>query len=152
MDKTYARAYTEVSEILKFLPKEEYEKIPQEEIKFYNENSDKDYYFKINSNIPIEQQNISKEANAILVILFRDYIASELQKQKLERILKYNFVEQQKLAKEQYNSNELFKNNTENSQEQKMQELQQDNTQLVEYKKSWIKTFINKIKLLFKRK
>ena len=152
MDKTYARAYTEVSEILKFLPKEEYEKIPQEEIKFYNENSDKDYYFKINSSIPIEQQNISKEANAILVILFRDYIASELQKQKLERILKYNFIEQQKLAKEQYNSNELFKNNTENSQEQKKQELQQDNTQLVEYKKSWIKTFINKIKLLFKRK
>ena len=129
MDKTYARACTEVSEILKFLPKEEYEKIPQEEIKFYNENSDKDYYFKINSSIP-----------------------SELQKQKRERILKYNFIEQQKLAKEQYNSNELFKNNTENSQEQKKQELQQDNTQLVEYKKSWIKTFINKIKLLFKRK
>ena len=150
MEKSYARAYTEVSEILRYLPKEEYEKIPQEEIEFYSENSDKNYNFKINSNIPIEQQNISKEANAILVILFRDYIASELQKQKLERVLNYNLMQQQKIAKEQYNSNDLFKNNIENNHAPK--ELKQENTQLVEYKKSWIKTIFNKIKSFFKRK
>ena len=43
MDKKYAKAYTEVIEILKHIPKEEYDKIPETEIQFYENNCDKNY-------------------------------------------------------------------------------------------------------------
>ena len=40
MNNTYRRAYTELLEILKYLPQEEYEKIPKEKIEFYEKNKD----------------------------------------------------------------------------------------------------------------
>lgn len=38
MTNTYARAYTEVLEILNHFSKEEYNKIPEEKISFYRNN------------------------------------------------------------------------------------------------------------------
>ena len=72
MTDTYKRAYTEVLEIINYFPAEEYAKIPNEKIEFYKENMDKEYDFHINPNIDLEKQNISREANAILITLFDD--------------------------------------------------------------------------------
>ena len=60
MITAYKRAYTEVIEIIKYFPNEEYAKIPLEKINYYKENMDKDYNFQINPNIELEKQNISK--------------------------------------------------------------------------------------------
>ena len=62
MINTYAKAYTEVLEILKHQSTEEYSKIPQEKIDFYKNNMDKTYNYIINPNIELSKQNISKEA------------------------------------------------------------------------------------------
>ena len=43
----YAKAYTEVLEIIKHFPEEEYNKIPKEKIEFYKANRDKNYNFTI---------------------------------------------------------------------------------------------------------
>ena len=48
MINTYAKAYTEVLEILKYFSEEEYSKIPQEKIEFYKNNMDKNYNYNIN--------------------------------------------------------------------------------------------------------
>ena len=48
---------------------------------------DKNYNFKINPEIDLAEQNISKEANAIIVNLFTDYYATEEQKVKIKEIL-----------------------------------------------------------------
>lgn len=80
----YAKAYTEVLEIIKHFPEEEYNKIPKEKIEFYKDNKDKDYVFVINPEIDLSEQNISPEANAIIVNLFRDYFATEEQKVKIK--------------------------------------------------------------------
>ena len=45
MSNNYEKAYTEVLEILKYLPKEEYEKIPEERIEIFKNNCAKDYSF-----------------------------------------------------------------------------------------------------------
>lgn len=87
MINTYNKAYTEVLEILKHLPIEEYSKIPQNKINFYKSNADKNYNYIINPNIDLSKQYISKEANAILVTLFRDYFATEKQKETLNKLL-----------------------------------------------------------------
>ena len=136
-----ARAYKEVLVILNSLPEEELIKIPKEEIKFYEDNCDKEYNFEINENIPLKDQNISKKANAILVILFRDYIATEKQKEKLKEILYYNTLQKEKRAKEKYNQDNIFK---------KRQEVVVENIGLPAKikKESFLKRVVNFIKKL----
>ena len=90
VNNIYARAYTEVLEILKHFPDEEYKKIPIEKINFYKSHMDKNYKFTINPEMDLANQNISKEANAIIVTLFRDYFATEEQKVKIKEILERN--------------------------------------------------------------
>ncbi len=153
MENTYAMAYREVSEILKYLPKEEYQKVPQEEIDFFYKNSDKNYLFKIDNSVSIENQKISKKAYAILTYLFIKYIANEKQKEVINNILNHNdyLIEQE--AYKKYNPDELFKsNNSENdTKTNNIEDVSENSKNIVVYKKSWIRDFWNKIKLLFKR-
>ena len=99
MGNNYAKAYKELLDIIKHFPLEEYNRIPKEKIKFYEENMDKNYNFQINPNIELEKQNISKEASAILVTLFNDYFATDRQKEVLKNLLEQN---QQKLEIRKY--------------------------------------------------
>ena len=138
----YAKAYTEVLEIIKYFPKEEYAKIPEEKIEFYKNNMDKDYNFKINPEIDLSEQSISPEANAIMINLFTDYYATEEQKIKIKNILDSNQQKEEQEKRERYNPDNIFKNrNTEN--------IIQNEVSLVEYKVSIFKRFINKIKSIF---
>ena len=115
MISNYAKAYTEVLEILSYLPKEEYSKIPEEKIKYFKENMDKDYIYTINPEIDLSVQYISNEANAILVSLFRAYFASENQKIKLINLLNKNQEKENEAKREKYNPDNMFnKKNTEN--------------------------------------
>lgn len=145
MDNTYARAYTEVLEIISHFPKEEYNKIPNEKIQFYRNNMDKDYKYKINPYIDLTEQPISRETNAILVILFRDYFADENQKETLKQILDLNQAKLEKEKSEKYNSEEIFK-----SAKQKWSYETTPNNEanaLVEYKEPF---FVKFKKFIFK--
>lgn len=151
MISAYKKAYTEVIEIIKYFPKEEYDKIPLEKINYYKENMDKNYNFQIDPNIELEKQNISKEANAILVTLFNDYFATDRQKEVLNNLLKQN---QQKLEirkYEEYNPNNLFMQSTIKQQNTETLQENQRETSLVEIKESFFTKFINFIKNIFKR-
>lgn len=151
MITAYKRAYTEVIEIIKYFPNEEYAKIPLEKINYYKENMDKDYNFKINPNIELEKQNISREANAILVTLFNDYFATDRQKEILNNLLKQNqqILEEQK--QEKYNPSNLFMQSK--TQQQNTVTIQENNSEnsLIEIKENFFTKFINFIKNIFKR-
>lgn len=114
MINTYAKAYTEVLEILKYFSEEEYSKIPQEKIDFYKNNMDKNYNYNINPNIDLSKQYISKEADAILITLFRDYFATESQKKTLNNLLNQNQNKLENIRREKYNSNNIFSKNYRN--------------------------------------
>ena len=43
VNSKYAKAYTEVLEIISYFPQEAYNKIPSEKINFYKQNMDKNY-------------------------------------------------------------------------------------------------------------
>lgn len=151
MITAYKRAYTEVIEIIKYFPNEEYAKIPLEKINYYKENMDKDYNFQINPNIELEKQNISREANAILVTLFKDYFATDRQKEILNNLLKQNqqILEEQK--QEKYDPSNLFMQSK--TQQQNIVPIQENNSEnsLVEIKENFFTKFINFIKNIFKR-
>ena len=140
INNIYAKAYTEVLEILKYFPEEEYKKIPVEKINFYKSNMDKDYKFTINPEIDLANQNISKEANAIIVSLYRDYYATEEQKVKINEILDLNQKKEELEKRKKYNPDDIFRNN---------QQLNRDienldtTTQLVKYKENFFVKFKN---------
>jgi len=86
----YNKACTEVLEILKTLPKEQYERIPETEIEYYKGKADTDYKFTFDASISLDKQNILRETYAILITIYRDYLLDEKQKSVLEDILKLN--------------------------------------------------------------
>ena len=134
----YAKAYTEVLEIIRHFPKEEFFKIPAEEIEFFQNNMDKDYVFTIDPEIDLSEQNISPEANAIIVNLFRDYFATEEQKVKIKEILDLN---QKKEEQEKVDSEAIFKKSDKG--EKVNTEMQEKNKELIEYKESFFTKFKN---------
>ena len=71
-DIQYANAYTEVLDILKYISKEDYEKIPKSKIKVFEENSNKNYSFKYDVDKTLEEQNVSEITKMIIAILCRD--------------------------------------------------------------------------------
>ena len=109
VENQYGIAYCEVLEILKHISKEDYEKLPQEKLDVFEANASKDYEFKYDFQKTLNEQNVSKEAKAIIALLFRDYWATEeerkiiLEKQNFKR----KMIEKEK--QEKYNKDDLFK-------------------------------------------
>lgn len=85
----YANAYSEVLEILKYVSINDYNKIPKKQIEFFENNSNKNYNFFYNPYKTLDEQNVSKRAKAIIAIIFKDYWATDIQKEKI--IAKQNY-------------------------------------------------------------
>lgn len=83
IDIEYANAYSEVLEILKYIPIKDYDKIPKNRINLFKTYANKDYAFCYNTTKTLDEQNVSKIAKGIIAILFRDYWATEIQKEKI---------------------------------------------------------------------
>ena len=79
----YANAYSEVLEILKYVSEEEYNKIPKELIEVYEKNANKQHKFKYDSSQTLDEQEVSIITKGIIAILFRDYWATEMQKENI---------------------------------------------------------------------
>lgn len=143
MEKKYAKAYTEVLEILKHIPEDEYVKIPKNEIQFYENNCDKTYKYMYNESISVKDQIISKEANAVIVAIYMNYFANEKQKSIINEILKQNTIEVEKEKQQKYDVNDIFNNN--------VNEYSSENLpiEINNKKENFIKKIINKIKGLF---
>lgn len=149
MNSNYAKAYVEVLEILKYLPEEEYEKIPKEKIQFYRDNCDQKYSFDFNISKPLDEQVFLKETNIIIVTLFRDYFATSKQKEKLQKILLINEEKYQDELRKKYNPDDIFKKEEkveENKHEECVQlvEIKEENLLQTIFKKiiNWIKGIV----------
>ncbi len=162
----YSKAYTEVLEIMTYLPEEEQRKIPVERIEFYFENRDKEYDFHYDETIPFDEQKILPETQAIIVTLFRDYFATDEQKEKLEEILKHNEIIEQRAIDEKFYYEDIFhhddnynriNDNKESGETQENTEIEineksiENANSLSEIKHNFFKDLIQKIKGLFKR-
>jgi hypothetical protein len=157
MTSTYAKAYTEVLEIIKYFSKEEYNKIPTEKINFYKNNKDKDYIYKINPQEELSKQNISREANAILITLFRDYFATEIQKKTLTSLLNQNQKKLEEIRREEYNPDKLFKKQQSNISKEQNNRIENkiekaiEEKSLVKIEEKWYKKIILFFKNILKK-
>ena len=150
-------AYTEVYTVLQDLDEEEYKKIPPEVIKAIEKNRNPEYYFELDEDLELKEQTLLPQTKAILFNLFRDYLATPEQK---EKIIKMQNEERTKIElkkKQMYNS-EIFPNEESRTEEERQKideyefkEKEEKSLDLVEYKPSFINKFWGYIQRLFKR-
>lgn len=147
-DSLYAKACTEVLEILSHFSEEDFSKIPTDKIEFFEKNKDEDYEYKIDPDIDLSKQYISDEANAIIVGLYKEYFATEHQKNVIDDILKHNQVLEDREKSVKYNPDDLFKDKEEIKFDNNVEDEYDAITDLIERKESFLeklKRFIFKI-------
>lgn len=147
-DNLYAKACTEVLEILSHFSEEDFSKIPTDKIEFFEKNKDEDYEYKIDPDIDLSKQYISDEANAIIVGLYKEYFATEHQKNVIDDILKHNQVLEDRENSVKYNPDDLFKDKEEIKLDNNVEDEYDAITDLIERKESFLeklKRFIFKI-------
>lgn len=144
VDIKYANAYVEVLEILKYIPVEDYNKIPKNKIELFETNANNDYIFNYDISKTLDEQNVSKITKGIIAILFRDYWATESQREKIIRKQNYDRMKIEKKKQEKYNPNGIFKEKQINENT-----INIENTSMIEYKESLFLRILNKIKSIF---
>ena len=111
MKTSTAKAYVEVLELLKHIPKEQYELIPNEKINLFQEFKDNNYKWKYDESKELMKQDIMPETKALITILYEDYWATEKQRIVLMNMEReaYQRIEEEK--RKLYNPNNIFKKN-----------------------------------------
>lgn len=138
----YKIAYSEVLEILKYISKEEFNKVPQDMLEMFKTNASNENQFIYDPNKTLQEQNVSEIARAIIAILFRDYWATENQKQK---ILNKQNLDREKMREEMYSPDNIFqKHNIQHKENSTTNEVA-----IVEYKESIFTKIINWFKRNF---
>ena len=150
VDNKYAVAYSEVLEILKHIPIEDYNKIPKTKIELFKTNANNEYTFNYDPSKTLEEQNVSNITKGIIILLFRDYWATEIQRNKIIAKQNYDRMNLEEKKKGKYNPDNIFANlyknsftdNTENKQELALVEI----NDMKWYTKVWrfIKNFFRK--------
>lgn len=146
MKEVYREAFSEIDEIFKLMPISFINKIP---IKFrdmiHNEKS-KEYQPIIEE--PLENYTLKDETIIILSLIYRDFLCSKEEKEKLKMRDAQRMKEVEEELREKYNVDNLFKNK---QKAQEDEQVQNNNSLLVIEEEKWYKKIFNIIKKLFKR-
>ena len=140
----YANAYTEVYEILNCLNEEDYKKIPTDLIEVFEEYRNLDYDYEVNDEQDLSKQPMLKETRAILLNIYRDYLATSDESKKIKAWLQADreYLEKQKIEK--YKQNKKLQNNNDSFQ---IYKADQSNSLPVESKNQvFFKQVIDRIK------
>lgn len=144
MNNNYSKAYVEVLEILKYIPKEEMQKIPDDILKTLTKKSDSNYSFKLDFNIPFESQELLNETKSILANFFRDYWATDFQREQI--LIKEKQDIQNQIESEKFDYDKLFKKNESGKiNEDRALVVQKEN-------RRWYTFFMDFIKRCFNKK
>lgn len=138
LELRYRNAFKEVDEILKYTDIDLVNKIPKKFINFLRENMNNNYEFNVQEGLHLNKQKLSEEANNILALIYRDYWATEEEKEEFRK----KDEEERKLNEEKLEH--IFdRKDNEQIEEEK-------NNQLIKIEhESFIKRLFSKIKRFF---
>lgn len=145
-NEDYSKAYSEVLEVLRYIPKVDLVKIPKDEIMFYIKNMDNKHNYKYNFNKPFEDQKLMRLSKIIISNIYIKYLAKnkeELLENERKEILKLE-EENRKI----YNTDNIFRNKYLNIQEEDTNN--ENNSLIVIEKQGFFRKIIDKIRRLFK--
>lgn len=147
----YSTAYAEVIEVLRYIPIEDYHKIPKKFITFMEENCDENNTFIYNLALPFHKQELSAEAKNILATIYRLFWANENEKIRFNKIDNQLIIQKNQEMNVKYNPDNIFKKRNSLPEDIDRNHLEENN-QLIPYKKeSWIQKLFKKIKDAFKK-
>ena len=133
MERVYEEAFYEVYEVLKLMPIDLRSKIPMQLRQVISENKAKNYKADIHE--PLKEQELKKETVIILGLIYRDFLASPEERERLQRSDSEELQKLEQGMKEQYDIKQKLNNN-----------------QLIVYKEKGIfHKIIDFIKRIFKR-
>ncbi len=146
-NEEYARSYTEILEIFKYIPENLIKKIPESMIKRFYQNMDKNHVFLYDIKKNFEEQKISHLTTIIFANLYINYWASEKDKNRINEYDKKILIEKEQEKLKKYNPNEIFNRRNEINNKTK------EEKSLIEIEnKSFFRKIIDKIITFIKRK
>lgn len=136
MENELAQAYSEVYEILKYIPIAYLNKIPKDVLNIFKTKRDKNFKVNINPNLPLEDQKLHRKTLILLSVLNLDYWCEAEEREEILNIYWKNEKESYVLLDEE---NNLMPNSS-------------SNTSLILYQEEgFIERIWNKLKSFFKR-
>lgn len=144
MDIVYREAFAEVLKVLNYADKNLTNKIPNRFIDFLEENKDPNYIVKIDFTNDNWENTIKEETQAILALIYRDYIVSPEKRKEL--IAEETNVQQriENKLREKYNPDNIF---SKSKQEEIIEDAIVNNkVAMMKHKESIFKKIFNKFK------
>lgn len=145
-NEEYAVACTEVLEVLNYISKEDYNKVPRDVIQVLEKNKKDDIVFLYNPWKDINEQKMSETGRMMLASFFRDYWATEVQKNKIKAFQNNKRHQIEEENRQKYNT-DIFKNR--NTTINEGQNEQAENIQLVEYKENIFRRILGFFRKMF---
>ena len=142
----YTKCLVQLDEVLNYLSTENLEKIPDEIRNGIKEQKDKEYIWKYDESKSLKEQELARRTVAMLSYLNMEYLLNNEQREYMETIHKINEQKIQKENQIKYNQDNLF-NNKKSIKNQ--EEIRNESVAMAEYKESFLKRMINKIKRIF---
>lgn len=106
--KDYSNAYAEAYIILNYLDEEEFEKIPKEIIEVIESKRNMEYNYEMNEELGLSNQPMLPETKALLFNLFRDYLSTPEQKEKIKRMQQEDRWKAEEKKKQEYGEINIF--------------------------------------------
>lgn len=158
MNLKYSNACKEVLVLFDyFLDENDLSKIPEKQIEYLRQNANQQYIYFVDETKELEEQEMSKEAKAIIISLYKKYFANKEQRKKIDEIVSimdkqgnikktnnsgFNNLDEVLKQKNVVNDNEEIKTNG---------DIEIDGKSLVKAESIW-KKIINKISKFFRLK
>ena len=147
-DSIYKDAFKEVYDILENTDEELLKKIPTKFMEFIKNNMNMEYKTNIQKDIGIDKQNLLKETESILALIYRSYWATREEKEEFARKSKIEAIEAERKKQEEFKGksiDEIF------NRKVNIEKVTIDNNLMVIQKESFVKRILNKILKIFKR-
>ena len=151
-ENTTIQAFSEVYSIINHLDNNLYKKIPDNFIKMIENNRDLKYDVDIDYTKNINEQNLLHETRVILSLIYRDYLCTKEEREKIILKDKKELEQNEQMLREKYKI-DFDKRNKEKTKKEINYEEKSKTQALVEIKpKAWYEKLIEKILRFFKRK
>lgn len=153
VDEKYGVAYSEILEILKYIPIEDYNRIPKEKIEIFETYASKEYTFEYDPNKTLKEQNVSNITKEIIILLFRDCWATEVQRNKIIAKQNYDRIKLEEKKKEKYNLDNILNKNQVINKITEKHSIEEENMDMVKHKQlKWYNQIFDKILNIFRKK
>ncbi len=148
MNLEYRKAFTEIYEIFKLMPKELLDRIPSKFYELIEEERDREYSISVSE--PLENEVFKDETIVILGLIYRDFLCSPEERKKLQVKDAKELQEIQKRLesemRQKYNPEEVFK-----SKNIKIKEQNEELGLIVIQEQKWYKKILDLVKGLFSK-